>query len=97
MGFSLRASLSCDCTHFIPLLRMALLPPTCVLGKRPFFFSITFMASNATQIAIINNVNSKVLNISINFVMSSPEWLFFWLCKDSAFYCVAGQWIAKKR
>ncbi len=69
MGLSLRASLSCDCTHFIPLWRIALLPPTCVLGNLPFFFMITFMASNATQIAIINSVNSKVLNISINFVM----------------------------
>ena len=69
MWFSLRASLSCDCTHLIPLLRMALLPPTCVFGNLPFFFIITLMASNATQIAIINNVNSKVLNISINFVM----------------------------
>lgn len=69
MGLSLRASLSCDCTHLMPLLRIALLPPTCVLGNLPFFFIITFMASNATQIAIIISVNSKVLNISINFVM----------------------------
>lgn len=68
MGFSLRASLSCDCAHLIPLLRMFLLPPMCILGNLPFFFIMMVIESNATLIAIINNVNNKVLNISIIFV-----------------------------
>ena len=37
-------------------------------------------------IAIINNVNSRVLNISINFVVQKTEMNFPPLrCKDSAF------------
>lgn len=86
MGFSLRASLSCDWAHLIPLLRISLLPPTCVLGNLPFFFMIIVMASNATLIAIINNVNSKTLNISLNFV-SNGQGLSELLRKDSSFVC----------
>ena len=70
MGLSLRASLSCDCTHLMPLLRICLFPPTWVFGNLPFFFIITVMESNAMLIAIINSVNSKVLNISIIFVLT---------------------------
>ncbi len=96
MGFSFCASLSCDCTHFMPLLRMALLPPTWVLGKRPFFSTITFMASNATQIAIINNVNNKVLNISINFVMSSLGTVFLGCAKIVLFIVLRVNELPKK-
>lgn len=47
---------------------------------------IIFIASNAMLIAIINNVNSRVLNISINFVVQKMEMSFPLLrCKDSAF------------
>ena len=69
MLFSRRASLSCDCTHLIPLLRMALLPPTWVLGNLPFFFMMIVIDSKTTLTAIIINVNSKVLNISIIFAL----------------------------
>ena len=31
----------------------------CILGNRPFFFIIMVIESNATLIAIINNVNNK--------------------------------------
>ena len=48
----------------------------CMLGNLPFFFIIMVMESNATLIAIINNVYNKVLNISIIFV------LMFLYCED---------------
>jgi hypothetical protein len=53
----------------MPLRLISLLPPICVLGNLPFFFIMTLIASKATHVATINNVNSKVLNISINFVV----------------------------
>ena len=39
-----------------------------MLGNFPFFFIIMVIANKAKLIAIINNVNSKVVNISIIFV-----------------------------
>lgn len=38
-----------------------------MLGKRPFFFIIIVIASNAKLIAIINNANSNVLAIFFYF------------------------------
>lgn len=40
-----------------------------MLGKRPFFLIIMVIASKTMLIAIINKVNSKVLNIIVIFVM----------------------------
>ena len=71
MGFSLRASRSWDWAHFIPRWRMFLLPPMCMLGKRPFFFMIIVIASKTKLIAIINSANIKVLNIFVIFVSIS--------------------------
>ena len=81
IGLALRASLSCDWAHLIPLLRMFLFPPICMFGNLPFFFIIIVIESNATLIAIINSVNNKVLNISIIFART----IFQIHYKDSAF------------
>lgn len=69
IGLFLRASLSCDWAHLMPLLRISLLPPIWMFGKRPFFFMIIVMASKAKLIAIINSANIKVLNIFTIFVV----------------------------
>ena len=55
------------------------------------------MASNATHIAIINNVNSKVLNISINFVMLWPNLCFFDRTKIVLFILLQAGGLPKKR
>lgn len=62
------ASLSCDCTHPIPRLRISLLPLTCVLGNRPPFTKKTFTPNKTTHIATINKVIKSVSSISIIFV-----------------------------
>ena len=91
MWFSLRASLSCDCAHLIPLFRNALFPLTWVLGNLPFFFMMIVMARSAMLTAIINNVSSRVFNISIIFVKQRMVFVVFHRCyavlqcKDSAF------------
>lgn len=88
IGLFLRASLSCDWAHLIPLLRISLLPPMCMLGNLPFFFMIIVMASNAKLMAIINSVNNKVLNIFITFVcLTETALLPCRLCKYMPFVC----------
>ena len=49
MGLSLRASLSCDCTHLIPLLRISLLFSISVSGKCPSFLKIMLKQRPNTQ------------------------------------------------
>jgi len=50
----------------MPLLRNPLFPLTWVLGKRPFFFIIIVIDNKMKLMAIIINVNIKVLNIVCN-------------------------------
>lgn len=59
----MRSAASMDCTHVMPLLRMAALCPMWRLGKRPFFFSISLMARKHMLTATIMSVNNSVFNI----------------------------------
>ncbi len=63
------ASRSCDWTQPMPFSRKALLPPTCVLGKRLLFVKNTLTPNNVTLIATINKVMNKVASISSKFAV----------------------------
>ena len=62
-GLSMRSMASMVCTHVMPRLRMAALCPTCVFGKRPFFFNRILMARKAMLMPTIISVNKNVFNI----------------------------------
>ena len=57
------ASLCCDVWHEIPRCCIARLPPTCVLGKRPFFLKITPIERRKTTSPIARSEmrNSDIL------------------------------------
>lgn len=61
--FCLRAFLSCDCTHPIPLSRIAFESDICMERKRPFFFKITRTDNIATARSSNPVTISNVLSI----------------------------------
>ena len=65
------ASLCCDVWHEIPRCCIARLPPTCVLGKRPFFLKITPIERRKTTSPI---ARSEMRNsVMLRFVFAFRE------------------------
>lgn len=63
------ASRSWSSTQCMPRSRMALLSCMCCDSKRPFLRKMTFTDNSATDIAIINTLNSNVSVIFVTFAV----------------------------